>query len=85
MVARQQGSLPTAVSASLASSKLFTTCGAPTVLAGGVGFILLPSFQKPLPASLCWVPCQEQMERGRQSGQEQGESGCTWRGVGPYT
>lgn len=43
---------PPAVSTSSAYSKLFTTCGAPTVLARGVGFILLPS-----PSSPCLPPC----------------------------
>lgn len=77
-MARQQGSLPTRCLSFLSLLK------AAHHLWGSHSASLT---QQPLPASLHWVPCQEQMERRRPAGSQEAHSparsrmdelGCTW-------
>jgi hypothetical protein len=86
MVARQQGFLPTCCLNFLSLLKAVRHLWGSHSARRGCGLHPASLTQQPLPASLRWVPCQEQMRRRRpagssQAGQERDESGYAWKGV----
>lgn len=77
MVARQQGSLPTCCLNFFSLLKAVHHLWGSHRACRGCGLHPASLTQQPLPASLCWVPCQEQM------GEEETSRKLTvWPGAG---